>query len=152
MLEGVLNTPAFRLHLIMFCVMINIWRGISNSCMTGGQFAFLWIFHKNCIGNMSSKSQRRLRLIACIVVIKMQYPHTLKNNIYHSNKRRPPPSSHSDTNPVLGHVLIHSVDKAHALAVTEELIWLLFLNILYSNFVPTTSKSLLGWQDSEEAM
>ena len=31
---------------------------------------------------------------------------------------------HLDTNPVLGHVLIHSVDKTHVLVVTVELIWL----------------------------
>ena len=37
----------------------------------------------------------------------MQYPRTLKNNIYLSNKRVPPPFFHSDANPVFGHVLIH---------------------------------------------
>ena len=39
-------------------------------------------------------------------------------------------------------VLIHSVDKTHVLVVTEELIWLLYLNILSFNFVPTWKKSL----------
>ena len=60
----------------------------------------------------------------------MQYPRTLENKIHHSNKRRPPPFFHSDINPVLDHVLIHFVNKAHALTVTVELIWLLFLNNL----------------------
>ena len=60
----------------------------------------------------------------------MQYPRTLENKIHHSNKRRPPPFFHSGINPVLGHVLIHFVNKAHALTVTVELIWLLFLNNL----------------------
>ena len=55
--------------------------------------------------------------------------------------RGPPPFSHSDTNPVLGHVLVHSVDKTHVLVVTVELIWL-FLNMLSFNFVPTLNKSL----------
>ena len=40
----------------------------------------------------------------------IQYPRTLQNNIYHSNKRVPPPFFHSDTNPVFGHVLIHSFE------------------------------------------
>ena len=49
---------------------------------------------------------------------------------------------HLDTNPVLGHVLIYSVDKTHVLVVTVELIWLLFLNILSFNFLPTPNKFL----------
>ena len=72
----------------------------------------------------------------------MQYPHTLKNNIYQSNKWRPPPFFHSDTNPELGHAPVHFVDKTHVLVVTVELIWLLLLNILSSNFIPTPNKSL----------
>ena len=71
----------------------------------------------------------------------IQYPHTLKNNIYHSNKRGPPPFFYSDTNPVLDQVLVHSVDKTHDLVEAVELTWLLFLNILSFNFVPTPNKS-----------
>ena len=59
-------------------------------------------------------------------------------------KRVSPPFFHSDTNPVFSHVLIHSFDKTHVLVVTVELIWLLLLNILSFNFVPTSNKSLLG--------
>ena len=72
----------------------------------------------------------------------MQYPCTVKSNIYHSNKRGPPPFFHMDANPVLGHVLIHSVDKTHVLVVTLQLIWLLLLKILSFNFVPTPNKFL----------
>ena len=97
--------------------------------------------------NISSKIPKRQRLITFILVNTIQCPHALKNNIYHSNKLVPPPFFHSDTNPVFGHILIHSFDKTHALVVTVELIWLLPLNIL-----PTTNKFPLGWQDSEEAM
>ena len=64
----------------------------------------------------------------------------------------PWPFFHLDTIPVLGHALIDSVDKTYFLVVTVQLIWLLFLNILSFNFVPMPNKSLLGWQDSEEAM
>ena len=45
-------------------------------------------------------------------------------------------------NRVLGHSLLHSVDKTNLLVVTVELIWLLFMNILSLNFVSTLNKSL----------
>ena len=41
---------------------------------------------------------------------------------------------------MFGHVLIHSFDKTHVLVVTVELIWLLLLNVLSFNFVPTPNK------------
>ena len=72
----------------------------------------------------------------------IQYPHTLKNNIYLSNNWGPLPFVHSDTNPVLGQVLVHSIDKTHLLVVTVELTWLLFLNMIPFNFVQTPNKSL----------
>ena len=90
---------------------------------------------------MSLKSYRRQRLTALIFINTIQYPCTLKNNIYYSDKRVPPPFFHSDTNPVLGHILVHSVDKTHVMVVTVELIQLV-LNILSFNFVPTPNKSL----------
>ena len=91
---------------------------------------------------MSSKNQKRQRLITFIFVNTIQYPRTLKNNIYHSNKGGQPPFFHLDTNPVIGHALVHSVDKTHVLVVTVDLIWLLFLNISIFNFVATPIKSL----------
>ena len=92
--------------------------------------------------NISSKSQKRQRLIAFILVTVIQYPCTLKSHIYHSNKQGPPPFFHLDTSPVLGHVVVHSLDKTHVLIVTVELMWLLFLYILSFNFVPTPNKFL----------
>ena len=92
--------------------------------------------------NISSKSLKRQRLIAFILINAIQYLCTLTSNIYHSNKRGPTRFFHLDTSPVLGHVLIHSVDKTHVLVVTVEFIWLLFLNILPFNFVPTPNKFL----------
>ena len=77
-----------------------------------------------------------------IFVNKIQYPRTLKNNTCHSNKRGPPLLFHLDTNPVIGHALVHSADKTHALVVTVDLIWLLFLNILSFNFAAARRKSL----------
>ena len=90
---------------------------------------------------MSSKNQKGQRLIAFIFVNTIQYSRTLNGNIYHSNKRGPPPFLLSDTDPIIGHALAHSVDKTHVLVVTLELIWLLFLNIISFNFAPTQRKS-----------
>ena len=66
--------------------------------------------------------------MAFIFVSTIQYPRTLKNNIYHSNKRGPLQFFHPVTNPAIGHAVVHSVDKTHILVVTVELILLLFLN------------------------
>ena len=140
---GILNTPVLILYPIMFCVIItNIWLDIPNSYLAREWFAFLWIFHKKYSDSISSKSWRRQRLITFILANAIQYPRTVKNNIYHSNKRGSSLFFYSDTNPVLSHVLVHSVDKNHNLDVTVELILLLFLNILSFNFVPTPHKSL----------
>ena len=68
-------------------------------------------------------------------------PRTLKN-IYHSNKRGPPPFFYLDTNPVTGHALVHCAAKTHVLIVRVDLILLFFLNILSFNFVATLRKSL----------
>ena len=91
---------------------------------------------------MSSKNQKRQRLITFIFVNTIQYSRTLTINIYHSNKWGPPLFLHLDTSFVIGHALVHSVDKTHVLVVTVELTWLLFLNILSFKFVPTPRKSL----------
>ena len=43
---------------------------------------------------------------------------------------------------VTGHALAHFVDKTHVLVVTVDLIWLLFLKIIFFNFVTTPRKFL----------
>ena len=152
MLQEVLNMAALRLHLTMFCIIItDAWWNISNSYMARGYLPSLNIPEKLHWQHLF-ESQKKQRLIAFILVNKIQYPRTLKNSIYYSSKRVPPSFFHSNTNPVFCHVLIHSFDKTHVLVVTVELIWLLLLNILSFNFVPMPNKFLLGWQDSEEAM
>ena len=90
----------------------------------------------------SSQSLRRQRLIVFVFVNTIQYPYNLKNNIYHWSKRGLPPFFHSNTNPVLGHILGHSIDGTHVLVVIVESIWSLFLNMLSFNFVTTPNKSL----------
>ena len=143
----------FKEILIMFCVIIaNAWWDILNSYVARGQFAFVWIVRKNCIDNISLKSQKTQRLIDFILVNTTQGPRALKSNIYYSNKRVPPPFFHWDTNPVFAHVLTHYFDKTHVLIGTVGLICLLLLNILSFNFAPAPNKFLLGWQDSGEAM
>ena len=87
------------------------------------------ILEKNYIDNIWIT----LILIAFIFVNMIQHPRTLNNNIYHSNKREPPPFFHSDTN-TWPYVLVHSVEKTHVLVLTVELIWMLFLNILLFQF------------------
>ena len=49
---------------------------------------------------------------------------------------------HLDSNPVIAHGLVHSLNKIHVLYVTVNLTWLLFLNILSFNFATTLIKSL----------
>ena len=66
---------------------------------------------ENVISNISSESQEKHRLIAFIFVNTMQHPHILKNNTDHSSKRGTLPFFHLDTNPIRGHILVHSVDK-----------------------------------------
>ena len=94
----------------------------------------------------SWKSQKSQRLIAFLSVYTIQYSCTLKSNIHHSKTRGPPPFFHLDTSSVLDHVLIHSAEntfsRENVLVVKVELIWLLVLNILYFNFVPSPNKFL----------
>ena len=102
------------------------------------KIALTTCFRKVRRGRDSSPSSLLILLNLLIFV----NPWTLKNNIYHSNKREPLPFFHSDTNLTLDHILVHSVHKIHALVVTVELTWLLLLNILSFNFVPTLNKFL----------
>ena len=77
-----------------------------------------------------------------IFVNKIQHPHIMKNNTDQSRKGGGVPSLIClNTKSVSGQVLVHSVDKTHLLVVTEEFIWLLFLNILSFIFVQTPNKS-----------
>ena len=70
----------------------------------------------------------------------MQYRSTLNNNIYHSNKREPPPFFHSDTNtwslsgPFCWQNPCSDCNSGTDLVVALEYI--------FFNFVPTPNKSL----------
>ena len=58
---------------------------------------FLWIARRGWCSLSSS--------------LLIQHSRILKNKVNHSSKQGPPPFFHSDTNPVLGNVLVHSVKK-----------------------------------------
>ena len=93
------------------------------------------MFQKNCIDNISSKSQKKQRLINFISPPQEQhlpFKETGTTTIFSFGYHH-----------VFGHVVIHSFDKTHDLVVTVELIWLLLLNMLSFNFVPTPNKFLL---------
>ena len=103
----------------MFCIIITeIWWDISNFCMAWGWSAFLRIFQKNCIINISSKIGDHWRKRGSLLYF------------------------HSNTNLVLAYILIHSVNKTNVLVATVELIWLLFLNLRSFSFFPTSNKSI----------
>ena len=106
---------------------------------------------KRILLTTSLQKDRRGRLIAFISVntINTQTPwrttSTIQTNWYHHY------FFYLGTNLVFGYILIHSFDKTYVLVVTVELIWLLLWNIFSFNFVPTSNKFPIGWQDSEEA-
>ena len=130
----------FRWHLIMCHLITDIWWDILNPYMARGWSAFLSIFQKNY-------KLLEAEAIDFIFVNMIQHPCILKNNILHRNiehlsKREPPPFFHSDTNLVLGNALVHPFEKNPVLVVTVELVWLLFLNRFFFNFIQTPNKSL----------
>ena len=136
MFEGVLNTPVFRLDLVMFCVIITIW-------LVDNLPSFEY-FRKTTLTTCLWKA-RRDRFTAFNFVNTIQHPHTLKNSIYHLSKRGLPPFFNSGTNSVLGQVLAYSLKKIHLVVATVKLAWLLFLNIVSFNFeLWTTNFRLLS--------
>ena len=59
MLEKVLNTPVFRLPLVMFCIIVrNIWCNISNSYMVLNNLPFLEYFRKVGLTTSLRKARR----------------------------------------------------------------------------------------------
>ena len=114
--------------------------------MTSRWPAFLWIFQKNYINNISSKSRERQRLRNFWRTV-----YTIQGNGYNyhffirililcwamfwSIHWVKSVQIRTRNNSVFGHFSSSdSVDKTYVLVVKVELIWLLFLNILYFNF------------------
>ena len=127
--------------MVICCVIItNIWWDISNSYITLGQFVFLWIFQKNCIDNISRKSRRDSSPSPLLIRYNTHTPWRTTSNIQTNEDHHHFFIQYESC--VHAHVLVHSIDKTHALVVTREFIWFLFLNILSFNFVPTLNKYL----------
>ena len=98
MLEGVLNTFVFRLHLRVYCVIKTKHLIGYFECSRCSRIIYIALnIPKNCTDNVSSKSQKRQRLFTFILVNTIKFPRSLKNNMYHSNKRGPAPFFPSDT-------------------------------------------------------
>ena len=74
----------------------------------------------------------------------------MNNNNYHSNKREPPPFFIRI--PILGHVLVHSVDKTHVLGVVLEFFFSTLFQHRTKDLFGVGTKLKKGSQDSEEAM
>ena len=80
----------------------------------------------------------------------MQYPPTLKNNIYHSNKRESPPFFHSDTNTLSRSGPFCWQNLCSGCNSVIEL--LLLLNIYFFSILFQHQTNLLGSQGSKEAV
>ena len=131
---------SFRLHLVMFCIIIkNIWIFRILAWLKDNLPCFE-CFRKIALTICFRKTRKGRDSSSLSLLI--QYPRTLRNNTYHSNKQVPPSTFYSETNPVITHTLVHSVDKIRVLVLTVELTWLLFLNALCFKFAPTPRKSL----------
>ena len=140
MFEGVLNTPVFRLHLVMFSLITaNIWWDISNSWLEENLSSFEY-FRKTTLITCIQKAWRSRDSLPLSLLIRYNtHPPWIATSTIQTNGN----DQHFFIRiPILGHVLVHSVDKTHDLVVTVELIWLLFSNILFFNFVPIPNKSL----------
>ena len=127
-------------------------------CLYGlGIICLFLIFQKNWIDNISSKNQKRQRLIAFVLVNAIQYlnskiPHTLKNNIYHRKKRVPPPFLYHISILCLVSIRYILLKKPMFWYGTVKVSWLLLLNILSFNFFPTLNKFLLHCEGSKEVL
>ena len=141
MLEWVRNMPAFRMYLTMFYVIViitNLRWDIQIPIWLGDNFSSFEYSRKIALTTFLRKAGRGRdsSSLSQLIQYKTHAP-CMQNSNYHSNKKVPPPFFDSDTNPVFGDVLIHSSDKIHVLVVIVESVWLLLLNILSFNLVPT---------------
>ena len=138
MFDGVLNTHVFRLHLVIFCVIIaNIWWGQKITLTT-------------CL--QKARRARDPSHLSLLILYNTHAPPWITTSAIQKN------GNHHHFFiwiPILGIFSFgyqyYTVDKTHVLTVTVELIWLLFLNIFFSTFFQLGT-NLLDSQDLEEAM
>ena len=113
-----------------------------------GHFKFLWIFEyfRKIALKTSRWKARRSRDLSSPSLLTQYNTHTCWGTTL-TTKQTEPTIIIFDlgTNPVVGHVLVHFVDKIHVLVATVELLWLWCFHILtlfqrWTNF--TGSKAI----------
>ena len=114
------------------------WWGILNSFMARGWSAFLWILQKNC--RLGEAETHRLDLCDTTPMHSEDQHPTSKHRTFKLTGITT--FFHSGTSLVLGNALVHPFEKNPALVVAVKLIWFLFLNLLFFNFLQTLNKSL----------
>ena len=116
MFKVVLNKPVFRLHLVMFCVIIATSDGIF--------WILKWLEDNLC----SFKYFKKITLLSCLQKARRSKDSSPLYLLIRYNTHAPWKTiSTIQTNqnhnhffiriPILGHVLVHSVDKSHFLVV-----------------------------------
>ena len=156
MFEGVLNTSVFRLHLVMFCFIIaNIWLNFRIPKWLDRNLPSFKYFRKITLTACCRKARRgRDSLPSCLLIWYNTHAHWRTTSTIQTNENH---HHFVICIPILGHILVHIVDKIHVLVVTVELIgclvwligccsWIYFLLTLFQH-----RTNLLGSQDSEEA-
>ena len=124
---------------------LNIWKGSEYVCAQIASGIVLCHHNKHLMGYFEFLHGLRVICVPLNISEKWNWQHfseKLEETEIVAFVWRRPPFLHSDTNLVLGHVLVYFADKTHVLVVTVDLIWLFFLNIHSFNFVPTPNKSL----------
>ena len=111
-----------------------------------GHFKYLHGSRMTCLPlNISEKQQEKARrdYNHCLhIFVNMIFFAHSEEQHRSFKKREALLFFHSYIKPVPGRILVHSVLETHVLVIIVELIWLLFLNILFLNFVQTLNKFL----------
>ena len=134
MFEGVLNTPVFRLHLVMFCVIVVLW--ISDGVFQipkwlGNNLPSFKYFRKVTLTTCLWKAWRDRELLPLSLLI----PYTTHASCITTSAIQTNGNHHQFfiRMPILGHVLVHSVEKTYVLVVTVNLIgccfWIRFFQL-----------------------
>ena len=144
--EGILNMPVFRLHIVMFCVIV------TNIC---GIFRVPKWLEDNL---PSFEYFRKITIAPCLGKATRGRDSLFSSLLMRFNTDAPwITTSTIQTNgnhhhffiyiPILGHVRINSVDKTHVLVVTTDLV--VVLEYIFSTLFQHRI-NLLGSQDSEK--
>ena len=133
MLEGVLSTPPFGLYLIVL--------SHHNKFLHGSRTMFSFEYFRKIALPICLRKTTKGRDSSPLSLLIRYNTHApwITTSTIQTNKKH---NHFFIWIPILGQVLVHSVDKTHVLVVAEGLMWLLFLNIFFQSFVQTPNKSL----------